>query len=93
MTHIDTEQLWFVELSKDWSWIRRIWFVATWPLWFAWARLRMWWCRLKLPKCIICGKFSEWLMTIGYGSKYDESRICEKCLDEAIDLLKAKEER
>ena len=40
------EQLWFVELSKDWSWLRRTWFVAAWPLWFTWARLSMWWYRV-----------------------------------------------
>jgi len=39
-----TDDLWFVTLTADWGWARRAWYVATWPLWFAWARLRMkWW--------------------------------------------------
>ena len=42
MSHKD---LWFVTLTEDWCWARRAWYVATWPLWYAWARLRMWWER------------------------------------------------
>ena len=34
---------WFITVSHDWGWLRRTWFVLTWPLWLAWARLRMWW--------------------------------------------------
>jgi len=40
MSHKD---LWFITVSHDWGWLRRTWFVLTWPLWLAWARLRMWW--------------------------------------------------
>ena len=32
---------WFIHISKDWSWLRRACFVATWPLWYLWARVRM----------------------------------------------------
>ena len=39
------DDLWFVTLTEDWCWARRTWYVATWPLWYAWARLRMWWWR------------------------------------------------
>ena len=39
------DDLWFVTLTADWGWFRRTWFVLTWPLWLAWARLRMWWYR------------------------------------------------
>jgi len=42
------------------------------------------------PTCFICGKPSNWLTALGYESKYDESWICPKCQDEAIDLLKVK---
>ena len=38
MSHKD---LWFITVSHDWGWLRRTWFVLTWPLWLAWARLRM----------------------------------------------------
>ena len=42
---------WFIEVSHDWGWLRRTWFVLTWPLWLAWARLRMWWERWnELPR-------------------------------------------
>ena len=37
---------WFIAVSHDWSWTRRAWFVASWPLWYAWARIRMKWYRL-----------------------------------------------
>ena len=40
-----TDDLWFVTLTEDWCWLRRAWYVLTWPLWFAWARLRMRWYR------------------------------------------------
>jgi len=41
------------------------------------------------PVCFLCGKPSNYLMHIGYESEYDEERICPRCLDEAIGLLKA----
>ena len=41
------------------------------------------------PVCLVCGKPSNYLMHIGYESEYDEERICPRCLDEAIGLLKA----
>jgi len=46
MKPFDTEQPWFILISKDWGWLRRAWFVATWPLWYLWARVRMWWYRV-----------------------------------------------
>ena len=41
------------------------------------------------PVCLLCGEPSNWLMRIGYGSKYDEDWICPECLDTAIGLLRA----
>ena len=41
------------------------------------------------PVCLLCGKPSNYLMRIGYESKYDEDWICPRCLDTAIDLLTA----
>jgi len=42
MRQFDAEPLWWESISHDWGWLRRSYFVATWPLWYAWARLRMW---------------------------------------------------
>jgi len=42
------------------------------------------------PVCLVCGKPSNWLMYIGYGSVHDEDWICPGCLDAAIVLSKAK---
>ena len=41
------------------------------------------------PVCLLCGEPSNWLMRIGYESKYDESWICPQCLDAMIDLYKS----
>ena len=40
-----TDDHWFIKVSHDWGWLRRAWYVATWPLFFAWAPLVMWWWR------------------------------------------------
>ena len=41
------------------------------------------------PVCLLCKEPSNYLMRIGYESKYDEDWICPACLDTAIDLLRA----
>ena len=41
------DDLWFIQISKDWGWLRRACFVLTWPLCHLWHRRRIaelyWW--------------------------------------------------
>ena len=36
------------------------------------------------PVCLLCDELSNYLMHIGYESKYDGDWICPECLDSAI---------
>ena len=63
------DDLWFITLTADWGWLRRLIFVASWPLFCLWARLRMKWWAMWRREALrwegVARDFAERLEAIG----------------------------